>query len=63
MVRGEVIGRLLLFLLDHHAVLDIETKQPKLIVQLLLRARPGLHVNAEQVRLRQGNFPFLSIYK
>jgi hypothetical protein len=35
-------------------VLNIETKQPKLIVQLLLRAWPWPHVNAEQVRLRQG---------
>jgi hypothetical protein len=31
-VSGVVIGGRLLFLLDHRAVLDIETKQPKLIV-------------------------------
>jgi hypothetical protein len=62
-VRGVVIGRCLLFLLVHNAMLYIEAEQPKLLVQLLLRARPWPTVNTEQTRLWQGHFPFLSICK
>jgi hypothetical protein len=61
MVYGVVVGWRLLFLLVHDALLYVETKQPKLLVQLLLQARPWSPVNTEQTGLQQGNFPFFSI--
>jgi hypothetical protein len=61
-VLGVVVSWRLL-LLVHGALLCVEAEQPKLLIQLLLRARPWSLGNTEQTGLRQGNFPLISISK